>query len=1174
MSQETSSIIVFPSYYSPTWGKAMLDRVRIWEAARATSAATSFFEPLAIDGRLYADGATGANNPIYELWAEASSIYRQHNRWRLEDHLKCLVSIGTGIPSKRPFGPGLIEVATALKSIATESESKAQLFQRQHPYLVQNSILFRFNVVDGLQGVGLEAADQLSEIEASADHYCASVPVMQQIRVCASRLREKPWLTDAILAFDRRLKHHSTATSYSNPLGHYPRHELERYVHTRAFQHWLCNREHSLICTTPVKKAPIHDPVSLQNQLAASLVKYSEATSNCVVLHVNCFWLLKRPRRSRLETIAPELRNEGMYTDNDDDYISDTAIMESLYCQLFKLCNSREETLRDYNRSLSIEHSFKFRAHITRNGVPGRQDLLQLMSGLRSHSTSLAIISIDCLHLLTESAQNRLVSDLRTLTTQGLFKSILCGDESLLLARNIMAHYSIISVDTEMQECLASLSFGEIDVRKSQVTPAAEGTTSWIWSHPVYQSFSTHDSGILWIRGKPGSGKSVLARSIQKRIRESSFNKTTGLTTPLVGDWFYHGRKGGGFVRHESFVRSVIYHFLQQDSLIFRNFVQEYYRDMDPREKSLWSYDLLVKIFRKVCEASTPMVIVIDAVDEAEDAEVLHLIKSITNQTNRSRARFIVLSRPNIWIEQGIAGEPTIVVEHENKRDIKRIIDIGLISLHNAIHSLDFTSKNEYSKRRHLSRNYYPRQPRLRSLATVAERENQIMRRIGELLMARAQGSMLWVRLVLDRLTHQGQGDHGSTLNDLLGLVNQVPEQLAEYYQQLAHDLTAHKDANSVSEIRMALMWICAAAEIEDVTLESLWEAFALFKVKFEAKTLEDVWHRQLILNSYDELWRKFSVICGPFIEIFNPGLSAEESRIYHYGGSSVVQLMHHSMRDFLCDPNITDHGLHFSMDEARKMVRSQLEYYLRLSASDLHRMKSNGPHESLLVVHWLNDQKLLYLAITTGETKWKPLLQTLWLDGVPQLQEVSEDPDSHLIEAAKTVCADYWKDETLMTVGRLTYHACTQGLVTAMRNMFFLRWLSAELFAAPRGQVVILSILLVAFQCESGSIILELDPYRRKLEGISSDKRDIYFRCGVAFKGWSSFLDMLYGSNPRGSELVTNGATRHDAAGRREEEEEDAECDIILVEYVEGTIITALSLGLKATQRTKSRIY
>lgn len=39
----------------------------IIEAARAISAATSFFEPVSIGARRFADGALGANNPVDEV---------------------------------------------------------------------------------------------------------------------------------------------------------------------------------------------------------------------------------------------------------------------------------------------------------------------------------------------------------------------------------------------------------------------------------------------------------------------------------------------------------------------------------------------------------------------------------------------------------------------------------------------------------------------------------------------------------------------------------------------------------------------------------------------------------------------------------------------------------------------------------------------------------------------------------------------------------------------------------------------------------------------------------------------------------------------------------------------------------------------------------------------------
>lgn len=84
-------------------------------------------------------------------------------------------------------------------------------------------------------------------------------------------------------------------------------------------------------------------------------------------------------------------------------------------------------------------------------------------------------------------------------------------------------------------ECLESLSFPEINVHKSQVGPAAVGTASWIWTHPVYCSFSAQNSCILWIRGKPGSGKSVLARAIHQQLLSGPENRNEQSVQPLLG---------------------------------------------------------------------------------------------------------------------------------------------------------------------------------------------------------------------------------------------------------------------------------------------------------------------------------------------------------------------------------------------------------------------------------------------------------------------------------------------------------------------------------------------------------------------------------------------------------------------------------------------------------------
>lgn len=62
---------------------------KIWEAARATSAAPTCFEPIEVNGIKYGDGALGYNNPT------RLAINEAHDLWP-ERPIGCLVSLGTG----------------------------------------------------------------------------------------------------------------------------------------------------------------------------------------------------------------------------------------------------------------------------------------------------------------------------------------------------------------------------------------------------------------------------------------------------------------------------------------------------------------------------------------------------------------------------------------------------------------------------------------------------------------------------------------------------------------------------------------------------------------------------------------------------------------------------------------------------------------------------------------------------------------------------------------------------------------------------------------------------------------------------------------------------------------------------------------------------------------------
>ena len=73
ISSETGDTVRLTSYRLPRGRERLLRMTKIWEAGRATSAASSFFNPITIGDfrESFVDGATGANNLVYEVWNKA-----------------------------------------------------------------------------------------------------------------------------------------------------------------------------------------------------------------------------------------------------------------------------------------------------------------------------------------------------------------------------------------------------------------------------------------------------------------------------------------------------------------------------------------------------------------------------------------------------------------------------------------------------------------------------------------------------------------------------------------------------------------------------------------------------------------------------------------------------------------------------------------------------------------------------------------------------------------------------------------------------------------------------------------------------------------------------------------------------------------------------------------------
>lgn len=168
----------------------LLHSVKIWEAARATSAATSFFEPMLLGeiGEMFVDGGLGANNPIAEMWDEARNVWPGEP---LESRVGLILSVGTGLSSVEPYNESLKGIIVTLKQIAVQTETTERTFRRDHRDLAESGRYCRLNATSGVGNIGLGEEDKIDTIIAMTRRYYASQEVQHAIQVCLEHGKEE-----------------------------------------------------------------------------------------------------------------------------------------------------------------------------------------------------------------------------------------------------------------------------------------------------------------------------------------------------------------------------------------------------------------------------------------------------------------------------------------------------------------------------------------------------------------------------------------------------------------------------------------------------------------------------------------------------------------------------------------------------------------------------------------------------------------------------------------------------------------------------------------------------------------------------------------------------------------------------------------------------------------------
>lgn len=165
-------------------GKNKAYNCKIWEAARATSAAPTFFKGIKIGPPgsqvMYLDAGLGHNNPVKQVIAEAARAFGE------DTHVACIVSIGTGqagstsLNKPDAFQKWLpISLIRVLEKLATDSGKAAEEMNKRFRNI--HGLYYRLDVDRGLQSISLDEWKRLGEVREHTMNYMRLEIVDQKI---------------------------------------------------------------------------------------------------------------------------------------------------------------------------------------------------------------------------------------------------------------------------------------------------------------------------------------------------------------------------------------------------------------------------------------------------------------------------------------------------------------------------------------------------------------------------------------------------------------------------------------------------------------------------------------------------------------------------------------------------------------------------------------------------------------------------------------------------------------------------------------------------------------------------------------------------------------------------------------------------------------------------------
>ena len=273
----------------------------------------------------------------------------------------------------------------------------------------------------------------------------------------------------------------------------------------------------------------------------------------------------------------------------------------------------------------------------------------------------------------------------------------------------------------------------------------------WVLGNPEFQKWhSNSQSQLLWVKGDPGKGKTMLIIGIIKELLQQVQSEPSQSIA-----YFLCQATDPKLNNATSILRSLVYMLIRQQPHLISHLRERY--DTDPKlfESGSTFYSLSA-VFEKMIQSSTKATIflLIDALDECElDLPELLQFITATKSTSSVQVKWVVSSRNRDDIEQAL--------EFDNRKD-KLSLEL------NAHHISDAVAAYI---------NYRASQ------LTALQRNKVLLQQVKEKLLQRSDGTFLWVALVVQEM----QKCRRSAA--MIELLERTPRGLIPFYDRMLHQI-------------------------------------------------------------------------------------------------------------------------------------------------------------------------------------------------------------------------------------------------------------------------------------------------------------------------------------------------------------------------------------------------